>query len=79
MSDEKQQEEVEEVSITAILVCDICGNSCFISWGLEDSSLGNNHCAYLSAQWGYGSPKDMEIHMCRMCEPCFVLCHMSQV
>ena len=73
MSDARQQEEVKEVlePLIEALICDICRKSCFVRWDIEDSSLGNNHCAYLSAQWGYGSPKDLEVHKCRMCEPCY--------
>ena len=72
MSNARQQEAEEAWEpFVEPLICDICGNSCFVSWGFEDSSVGNNHCAYLFARWGFGSPKDLEVHKCRMCEPCY--------
>lgn len=67
---QKETEEILEPLVTPV-ICDICSNSCFVVWGLENSIEGNNHCARLFAQWGFGSPKDLEIHSCCMCESCY--------
>lgn len=46
------------------IYCDFCGK------GTKDE-MGNFECATLSANWGYTSRKDGEIHNCHMCETCY--------
>lgn len=56
----KVQKETEELDD---IICDRCGKSCF----------DNNNFQYatLSADWGYGSKKDLEHHEAEICELCY--------
>ena len=47
------------------VICNACGESCRDNLGM------NFEYADVSAAWGYGSKKDMEVHRGHLCEACY--------
>ncbi len=59
--------EIKEMVTKSVIIgyqCDICNKSC------SDKCLGSEY-ATLYANWGYGSNKDGESHLCHICESCY--------
>ncbi len=58
-----ESKKVERVVLVDI-ICDSCGDSC------QELATGEFNSMSLSAQWGYGSPKDTEQWSADICEKC---------
>lgn len=62
----------KEVEIITDIICDCCGKSC----KTDEYKLDNGDVAYnfeymtLSAEWGFGSKKDLEKWKAQICEDC---------
>jgi hypothetical protein len=56
-------------TITTDVICDCCGKSCKVYWGKKGKSFTFEFMT-LSADWGYGSGKDMERYQAQICEKC---------
>ena len=53
----KELDELDDV------YCNICGKSCKKEMNFE--------YAYIIADWGYDSQKDLEVHEAHICEECY--------
>lgn len=54
---------------TTDVICDSCGKSCKVFLG-ENKKHFNFEYMRLSARWGYGSDKDLEVWEAHICEKC---------
>lgn len=56
--------ELRETKVWQDCLCDACGQTC-------KSTVENNECAILMANWGYGTDYDGEQHRAQICLACY--------
>jgi hypothetical protein len=75
---EKKKIIVSKKEIIEDVICDCCGNSCKVDYGVIENDLRidngeeYNEFEYMSmrAVWGYRSNKDTQVWTAQICEKC---------